>query len=161
MQRKLTPFAVTALLTLLAATGCKVIKPPEAPEPQYLHYDTNQPQPKAGEEQVVDDALGKLQSSVDLHVLVVGHTDSVGQEEYNQQLSLKRAEGIRDRLVEAGIQPARIEYAARGESEPLEGEDTDEARAKNRRVELFYFYPSAGSAQKQYGFELVFGKKSE
>ena len=68
---------------------------------------------------------------------VVGHTDSTGTEEYNQGLSLRRAQAVVDYLRANGLQNIAFKQVGKGESEPVAGNDTPEGRAKNRRVEIF------------------------
>jgi OOP family OmpA-OmpF porin len=71
----------------------------------------------------------------DLEVVVEGHTDSVGPEDYNQQLSQARAQAVVDTLVnQHGIDAARLEPKGYGESQPVASNDTEEGRAENRRV---------------------------
>src|SRR5216683_560206 len=71
-----------------------------------------------------------------LHLQVEGHTDSVGSDEYNQQLSEKRASAVRDYLVQQGIGAESIEARGLGKTEPVATNDTPEGRQQNRRVEL-------------------------
>jgi outer membrane protein OmpA-like peptidoglycan-associated protein len=67
---------------------------------------------------------------------VFGYTDDVGSPEYNQQLSLRRATALKDYLVQAGLDPAIINVKGYGKTSPLDEGSTNEARAKNRRVEI-------------------------
>jgi outer membrane protein OmpA-like peptidoglycan-associated protein len=69
-------------------------------------------------------------------VVVIGHTDRVGSLEYNDKLSLSRAQGVRDQLVALGFDPAHILVAGRGEREPLVPTDDEVPEPKNRRVEI-------------------------
>ncbi len=69
-------------------------------------------------------------------VYVYGHTDDVGSEAYNQSLSERRAESVRDYLVSAGIDPEQITTEGFGKSRPLVKSTTTQARAQNRRVEI-------------------------
>jgi outer membrane protein OmpA-like peptidoglycan-associated protein len=71
-----------------------------------------------------------------LHLAVEGHTDSVGTDEYNRQLSERRAEAVRDYLVQQGISSDAIAASGFGKSEPVATNDTPEGRQQNRRVEL-------------------------
>ena len=64
-------------------------------------------------------------------ILVEGHTDSRGSETYNQQLSERRAQAVRDALVSRGVDPRRLRVIGYGESQPISSSD-----AMNRRVEL-------------------------
>jgi outer membrane protein OmpA-like peptidoglycan-associated protein len=67
---------------------------------------------------------------------VFGYTDDVGTAEYNRQLSLRRANAVKDYLVQAGIDPAIVNVKGYGKTSPLvEGKDTED-RSRNRRVEI-------------------------
>jgi outer membrane protein OmpA-like peptidoglycan-associated protein len=69
-------------------------------------------------------------------IVVIGHTDRVGALAYNDALSLRRAERVRDELVKVGIAADRIRVAGRGEREPLVPTADEVAEARNRRVEI-------------------------
>jgi outer membrane protein OmpA-like peptidoglycan-associated protein len=69
-------------------------------------------------------------------VLVIGHTDSIGSEVYNLQLSIRRAEAVMETLRTLGVPLAHLSADGKGESESLVSNDTPEGRATNRRVEL-------------------------
>lgn len=69
-------------------------------------------------------------------ITVIGHTDRVGKVEANDALSLKRAQAVRDILVDAGIPGARMEVAGRGEREPVVPTEDEVAEPRNRRVEI-------------------------
>jgi outer membrane protein OmpA-like peptidoglycan-associated protein len=71
-----------------------------------------------------------------LHLEVEGHTDSVGGDDYNQQLSEKRAGAVRDYLVQQGIGGEGIVSRGLGKTQPVATNDTPEGRQQNRRVEL-------------------------
>ena len=71
-----------------------------------------------------------------LHVSIEGHTDSVGGDEYNQTLSERRAQAVRDYFVQQGIPSSSTEAHGFGKTEPIAPNDTAEGRAQNRRVEL-------------------------
>ncbi len=92
------------------------------------------------------DALGKVALVINKKakgpVSIIGHTDSKGTEEYNQSLSLRRAEATREWLTNQGGTTAEYKVEGRGESEPVaentrpDGSDNPEGRAKNRRVDI-------------------------
>lgn len=67
---------------------------------------------------------------------VIGHTDSVGSESYNQRLSEKRAQSVAQYLSGQGILPARLLMAGRGEAQPIAANSTPEGRSRNRRVNI-------------------------
>jgi outer membrane protein OmpA-like peptidoglycan-associated protein len=71
-----------------------------------------------------------------LHVAIEGHTDSVGSDQYNQDLSEHRAQSVRDYFVQQGIQSSAIEARGYGKTDPIASNDTPEGRQQNRRVEL-------------------------
>lgn len=70
-------------------------------------------------------------------IVIVGHTDSVGSEQYNLELSLRRANAVADYLVLHGVAKYRLGTEGRGELEPIASNDTAGGRAQNRRVEVF------------------------
>jgi outer membrane protein OmpA-like peptidoglycan-associated protein len=79
---------------------------------------------------------GVLMTAGDYHIQVFGHTDDQGDEDYNQELSERRAQSVVEYLVESGISQGIISARGLGESQPLV-EGTDEAaRQRNRRVEI-------------------------
>lgn len=69
-------------------------------------------------------------------IIAVGHTDSVGAEEYNQGLSERRAASVKNYLVSRGISADSIIASGRGETAPIADNSTREGRARNRRVEI-------------------------
>jgi outer membrane protein OmpA-like peptidoglycan-associated protein len=71
-----------------------------------------------------------------LHVSIEGHTDSVGSDEYNQDLSERRAQSVRDYFVRGGIPAGTVDARGFGKAEPVASNETPEGRQQNRRVEL-------------------------
>jgi len=67
---------------------------------------------------------------------VVGFTDSIGSDAYNQALSERRASSVAQYLLSQGVAPNKLTSEGKGESQPVADNETDEGRAKNRRVEL-------------------------
>ena len=89
---------------------------------------------------LTDVAAVIAQGSAD-RVLVLGHTDAKGTEDYNRALSLRRAQSVASFLEDAGIAPDRLAIEGRGETEPvaeneIDGRDNPAGRAQNRRVEF-------------------------
>ena len=73
----------------------------------------------------------------DLRLTIIGHTDSKGSDAYNMALGMRRAVAVRDKLIEFGLDPARIiGVESRGESEPIAPNDTEQGRFENRRIEF-------------------------
>lgn len=85
---------------------------------------------------ILDDAARVLERYPEMMVEIAGHTDSVGGDAYNQQLSQKRAESVLSYLTEKGIDAGRMTAVGYGESEPVDSNDSAEGRERNRRVEL-------------------------
>ena len=84
----------------------------------------------------LDDLLDKIKS-INLEVIIaIGHTDSVGSDEYNQKLSMRRSNAVKAYLVSKGVDKTRIYTEGKGESQPVADNKTKEGRAKNRRVEI-------------------------
>jgi outer membrane protein OmpA-like peptidoglycan-associated protein len=81
-----------------------------------------------------------------LHLQVEGHTDSVGTDEYNQNLSEHRAEAVRDYLVQQGIAANSVDARGFGKTQPIASNETAEGRQQNRRVELVLSGDAIGNA---------------
>jgi len=84
--------------------------------------------------QNMQDAREQLKRAA--YIEVVGHTDDVGDDSYNLDLSQQRAEAVGQHLVNAGVDPSKIIMFGAGESSPIASNATDEGRAENRRVEI-------------------------
>lgn len=96
--------------------------------------DVLKPEGQAALDAVGDKIQSKGASVVDVDV--IGHTDSIGSEEYNQQLSLRRATSVKDYIVSKGVDASIIDVSGKGESQPVADNSTKEGRAQNRRVEV-------------------------
>lgn len=81
-------------------------------------------------------AAQRLKDKPELTVLIEGHTDSIGTDEYNQKLGLRRAQSVIKELSLQGIDASRLSPASFGETRPVINQETDWARAVNRRVEF-------------------------
>lgn len=77
-----------------------------------------------------------LNTYPDMKIEVGGHTDSKGSDSYNQRLSESRAKAVADYLISKGISERRLQYRGYGKSKPIDTNETEEGRAKNRRVEF-------------------------
>lgn len=101
-----------------------------------INFDFDRANLRPENKELLSRVVGVLLTSDGYRVQIFGHTDDIGTAEYNQNLSLRRAESVRDYLAEAGLDPSIITVKGFGKSSPLlEGKST-EARAKNRRVEV-------------------------
>lgn len=84
----------------------------------------------------LDDLAAKVKA-INLEVIIaVGHADSIGTDEYNQKLSVRRAEAVKAYLTSKGIDKNRVYTEGKGEKQPVADNRTSEGRAKNRRVEI-------------------------
>jgi len=90
---------------------------------------------------------GILSSNPGLKLETDGYTDSVGGDEYNQQLSEKRAQSSREYLVSQGVPAKSIQARGFGKSEPIESNETSQGRQRNRRVELVVSGDAIGSPE--------------
>ena len=84
----------------------------------------------------LDFAAEALRECPNVRTAAEGHTDSVGNDAYNQSLSQRRAESVRDYLTSQGVLPDRLQARGYGESRPVADNSSEDGRALNRRVEL-------------------------
>ena len=99
-------------------------------------FDTGSANLKPGAREKLAKVAGVLLAYPGLQVEIDGHTDSVGNEQYNQQLSERRAASVRAYLIQQGIPQAVVAAFGFGESSPVVSNDTAAGRQQNRRVEL-------------------------
>jgi len=85
---------------------------------------------------VLDQVVRSLMAYPEVRVEIRGYTDSVGSWEYNLKLSQKRAEAVKQYLVNSGIDPNRLVAKGYGEADPIASNKTAEGRAQNRRIEF-------------------------
>ncbi|HEX8271577.1 MAG TPA: OmpA family protein [Longimicrobiaceae bacterium] len=90
-----------------------------------------------------------LQRNPGSEVLVVGHTDNVGSDQYNMDLSQRRAQSAASYLIQRGVSSGRIRTSGRGETEPIASNATESGRSQNRRVEVAIF------ASEQYREQIL------
>lgn len=96
-----------------------------------MFFDYNSSQLKPGAYRELDRISGVLNNYPQTTIRIEGHTDSRGSEQYNQQLSERRAVSVQNALVQRGVDPMRIEAIGYGESQPISSSD-----AMNRRVNV-------------------------
>jgi outer membrane protein OmpA-like peptidoglycan-associated protein len=99
-------------------------------------FDTGKATLKPGAREKLARIAGILAAHPTLKVEVEGHTDSVGSEDTNQVLSEKRAESVREYLIQQRVNPSSIVARGLGESQPVASNDTAAGRQLNRRVEM-------------------------
>jgi len=101
-----------------------------------IRFDFDRATIKPEYRDILNRIAGILMAFKGYNLAVYGYSDDVGTQEYNLQLSQRRAQAVRDFLVQAGIAPATISVKGYGKSDPRVAGDSDEARAANRRVEI-------------------------
>lgn len=106
------------------------------PQNEFTNFDKNKVVIK--DETVVDKIAKLLIENEDLHLELVGHTCDEGSEIYNMKLSKQRAESVKNILVKKSVPVDRIKVTAKGMTEPLYPNDTEENRIKNRRVDMLF-----------------------
>lgn len=101
-----------------------------------VYFDTNKSGVKGTSATTLNKLAGIFKEYPKTYILVEGHTDSAGPEDYNMKLSEQRAESVTDYLVAQGIDRGRFTTKWYGESQPVGDNTTTAGKAKNRRVEL-------------------------
>ncbi|WP_461303297.1 OmpA family protein [Aureisphaera sp.] len=102
-----------------------------------VYFDTNQYNINADSKVTLDKLAGVLVEFPDTDVLVVGHTDSTGSDEYNMTLSKNRAQSVTNYFTNSkGLSPGRFNTNWFGETSPIATNDTADGRAQNRRVNI-------------------------
>jgi outer membrane protein OmpA-like peptidoglycan-associated protein len=101
-----------------------------------VYFDTNKSAVKGASATTLDKLAGILKEYPNSNILVEGHTDSAGPEDYNMKLSEQRAESVTNYLISQGIDRNRFTTKWYGEDQPVADNTTTEGKAKNRRVEL-------------------------
>ncbi len=99
----------------------------------------------------LQELANSLQKYATSDLLIVGHTDSVGTDAYNMDLSQRRAEAASSYLQSLGVSSARIRTSGRGKTEPVQSNDTEEGRQRNRRVEVAIYANEAYRNQVKRG----------
>lgn len=101
-----------------------------------IHFDFDKADIKAESSATLDEIATLLRTDPSLKLTLVGHTDAQGGADYNMALSGRRAEAVAAALRERGIEDGRLSSRGAGASEPVAGNDSEDGRARNRRVEL-------------------------
>ena len=85
---------------------------------------------------ILDDVVNVLTEHPEFDVIIKGHTDSIGEDSINLELSQLRAQSVLNYLANTGIQASRLTATGFGESAPIADNDSKEGRALNRRIEF-------------------------
>jgi outer membrane protein OmpA-like peptidoglycan-associated protein len=101
-------------------------------------FDTGQSTLKPGAYATVERLAAALKDNPERKVLIEGHTDSVGSDEYNMELSQRRAQAVQSALLERGVGSGQISAYGKGKTFPVASNDNAAGRQQNRRVELVF-----------------------
>jgi outer membrane protein OmpA-like peptidoglycan-associated protein len=101
-------------------------------------FDTGMATLKPGAYTTIDRLATVLKEAPDRKVMIEGHTDSVGGDDYNQQLSQRRAAAVQTALLERGVTSNQITAVGKGETFPVASNDNAAGRQQNRRVEMVF-----------------------
>jgi len=101
-------------------------------------FDTDQSSLRTEANETVSKAVAYLKANPERTALVEGHTDHIGDEQYNHGLSLERSESVKNALISQGISTTRIKTAGLGETSPIADNTSLEGRQSNRRVEIIF-----------------------
>lgn len=127
-QTAMEPYQLEIGLTKIAG-GEKVVL-------NNIFFETGSYKLKPASNIELDKVIRFMRENPDLVIEISGHTDNVGSEEYNLELSESRAKAVYAYLVRGILKPERFRFKGYGESQPVAGNDEEEGRAKNRRTEL-------------------------
>ena len=101
-----------------------------------LFFATNKTRILSRSEEALNDLFMYLDRNPEVRIKIIGHTDSVGKDAANQKLSDGRANAVMKDLIDRGIAAERLEAEGRGETQPIDTNETEEGRQNNRRVEI-------------------------
>lgn len=118
------------------AFGAALAAQPDRPLSFTLYFLEARDELTPDSRQILGRIVDELSSRPAPEIVVIGHTDRVGAVPYNDALSLRRAERVRDELVKVGVAPDRIRVEGRGEREPLVPTPDEVPEPRNRRVEI-------------------------
>lgn len=99
-------------------------------------FDTDEATLKPGAATAIDELAGFMQENPERELLIEGHTDSRGTDDYNETLAERRANAVRDALLQRGVNASRLHTHGVGESRPIATNETAAGRQLNRRVEV-------------------------
>ena len=119
--------------------GAEVIKSEEGIVVKFdsgILFDFDKTDVKQAARDDIADLVTSLNNNPDTDILVIGHTDNTGTDQYNQGLSERRAKSVRDIAVANGLAGRRIKTEGKSFHEPIAENDTEAGRAQNRRVEI-------------------------
>jgi OOP family OmpA-OmpF porin len=138
---------VAIFLSLFVLCACATKPAPEKkcyPKVTILkgvNFDYSKSILKPGSYPALDENIAILKSRPKMTITIVGHTDSDGDEIYNQKLSEARAKAVMQYFLEKGIPAGRMQAIGKGESAPIADNKTEAGKAQNRRIEIEFTDP--------------------
>lgn len=104
-----------------------------------LNFELNDSKINSSSEAYLNDLVQVMEENPNLGLIIIGHTDNTGSEKVNEEVSLERAQSVKDFLVDKGVAGRRIKAVGNSYNDPLVENDSPENRAKNRRVEFILY----------------------
>lgn len=123
-----TPFG-----TVVDTNGCAIM----VLSLEGVHFATNSATLNSSAISILNNAVRKMNAHPSASFTIEGHTDSRASDEYNYDLSIRRAAAVKDYLVSQGVSASSLSTRGNGESDPVASNDTSEGRAANRRVDIY------------------------
>lgn len=105
--------------------------------PSDISFDTGRADIKPNLQPILNQFAHGLSNQPNTEIRIVGHTDNTGSDAVNNPLSVNRAASARNYLVARGVDGRRVQIDGRGEREPIADNNTDQGRARNRRIEIY------------------------
>jgi outer membrane protein OmpA-like peptidoglycan-associated protein len=158
--------ARASLLALLVLSACATKKDPAGgtgsqpppPELEAVFYASGSDKLSFDDRPAVAQAAAELEKNPELHLLILGRTDSRGPADVNMQLGLQRAHEFRVAVLNRGagkIDHKRVHVGSRGQAEPTGDNTTEAGRQANRRVEFYFYYPGGKPLKSRFNPPIV------
>ncbi len=123
----------TPLGTVVDTNGCPIM----VLSLKGVHFATNSATLNNSAISILNNAVRKMKAHPSANFTIEGHTDSRASDEYNYDLSNRRAAAVKDYLVSQGVSASGLNTRGNGESDPVASNETSEGRAANRRVDIY------------------------
>ena len=147
---------LTACATSNKAGGTGSQPPP--PELAAVYYEPGSKKLDFADRPAGAQAAAELERNPELHVLLIGRTDSTGNANSNMQLGLQRAHEFRTALLNKGagkIDHSRVHIGSRGQAEPTASNERESGRTMNRRVEFYFYYPDGTPLKSRFANPVI------